>query len=55
MSRALDELLKEERDVGMTIGMEKSRTSMIEAMRENGLTEEQIAAVLKTAEGKKVS
>ena len=63
MSRALDELLKEERDEGMKKGLEKglekgrenARNTMIEAMRRTGFTEEQIEAVLNNVTDEKVS
>ena len=55
MSRALEELLKEERDEGMKKGRENARNSMIEAMRRTGFTEEQIEAVLNNVTDEKVS
>ena len=59
MCEAFQEILRKERAVGLEQGreegMEKGMESMIEAMRKNGLSEEQIEAVLKTADSMKAS
>jgi predicted transposase YdaD len=63
MCEAFQEILRKERAVGleqgreegMEKGIEKGMESMIEAMRKNGLSEEQIEAVLKTADSMKAS